>query len=73
MTEILNDLSPASLASTNKADLYNFFQHFEQASLMDFERRDGITSWRCPHPFFWSNSVLSAPYAHRVGYHAGVL
>jgi ribosomal protein S18 acetylase RimI-like enzyme len=58
MTEILSDLSPASLASANRANMYGYFRYFEHAPVFDFDHSDGITRWNCPHPFYWFNSVI---------------
>ena len=60
MTEILTDLTPASLALANRASLYGYFRFCERAPVFDFKHREGITRWSCPHPFFWFNSVICA-------------
>jgi GNAT superfamily N-acetyltransferase len=58
MTEILTDLTPASLASANRANLLGYFRRLEESPAFDVEHQDGITRWRCPHPYYWFNSVI---------------
>jgi len=66
MPEILTDLTPATLAAANKANLYGFFRTFEQSTTMEFARMDGIARWHSPHPYFWFNSVLCSRNATAV-------
>ena len=59
MTDILTDLSSASLASAIKANLYAFFKSFRDSSHAEVrEDLDGFR-WKTSVPHPWFNGVLS--------------
>jgi ribosomal protein S18 acetylase RimI-like enzyme len=59
LNEILTVLTPASLATATKANLYEFFRDFGRSSTVDFDQGPRAIRWRTPIPHLWFNGVLS--------------
>jgi len=58
MEKRLADFSTSSLERANRANLYEFFRHFENSPFMEFSRKNGILRWSCPFQYAWFNAIL---------------
>jgi GNAT superfamily N-acetyltransferase len=60
MSKILTDLSPATLVRANRANLYEFFRHFENSPYFEFAKANGMERWSCSLQYAWFNAILCA-------------
>jgi len=58
-SDILTDLSPASLAAAHKANLHSFVRRAELSPAMDYEYFRGFERWSSAHPSDMLNGALS--------------
>jgi predicted GNAT family acetyltransferase len=60
VSQRLTDFSASAMARANRANLYEFFRHFEHSPFMEFTEADGLSRWSCPFQYAWFNAVLCA-------------
>lgn len=60
MKRVLTEFSPAALVRANRANLYEFFRHFENSPSMEFTKGDGLSRWSCALQYAWFNAFLVA-------------
>jgi GNAT superfamily N-acetyltransferase len=60
MNQKLTDFTQAARMRANRANLYEFFRHFEHSPYMEFAKTEGISRWSCTFQYAWFNAILCA-------------
>jgi GNAT superfamily N-acetyltransferase len=54
----LTDFSSSTLVQANRANLYEFFRHFENSTVIEYNKGPGFVRWSSRFPIDWYNGIL---------------